>query len=188
MTLFDATFAILTIAYPFIVYLSLGHLPPGILVLILLAVYGARFIAVRRRAANVGSPLAAWLFFALASFAVVVFATGSSATLLYYPVVVNAMLFAVFGYSVLHPPTVIERLARLREPNLPASGVAYTRRVTIAWLGFFVVNGAIAFATALAGDVSVWSLYNGLIAYVLMGVMFAVEFLLRQRIRRRVRA
>jgi uncharacterized membrane protein len=184
MTLFDATFAVLTIAYPFIVYLTLGHLPPGILVLILLAVYGARFLAVRRRAANVASPIAAWLFFGLASFAIVVFATGSSATLLFYPVVVNAMLFALFGYSLVHPPTVIERLARLREPNLPPSGVAYTRRVTIAWLAFFVVNGSLALATAIAADVSVWSLYNGLIAYLLMGAMFAAEFAVRRRVRR----
>ena len=184
MTLLDALFAGLTIVYPFLVYLTLGHLPPGILALILLAVYGARFIALRRRAASVNSPIAAWTFFGLATFAIVVFATGSSATLLYYPVVVNAMLFAVFGYSVLHPPTVIERIARLREPNLPASGVAYTRRVTIAWLVFFAVNGLIALATAVAADVSVWSLYNGLVAYLLIGAMFAGEFAIRRRVRR----
>jgi uncharacterized membrane protein len=185
MTLLDALFAGLTIVYPFLVYLTLGRLPPGILALILLAVYGARFMVLRRRAANLASPpIAAWTFFGLATFAIVVFATGSSATLLYYPVVVNAMLFAVFGYSVLHPPTVIERIARLREPELPASGVAYTRRVTIAWLVFFAGNGAVALATALAGDVAVWSLYNGLVAYLLIAAMFAGEFVIRRRVRR----
>ena len=182
MTLLDATIGLLTIVYPLIVYLTLGHLSPGVLALILLAVYGARFIAQRRKAAN--SPLAAWLFFALASFAVIVFATGSGATLLYYPVVVNAMLFAVFGYSLWHPPTVIERIARIREPDLPPSGIEYTRRVTIAWLVFFVLNGSIALATAVAGDLSQWSLYNGLIAYLLMGAMFAGEFVIRRRVRR----
>jgi len=184
MTLLDAIFAGLTIVYPFLVYLTLGRLSPGILALILLAVYGARFIALRRRTATVSSPIAAWTFFALATFAIVVFATGSSATLLYYPAVVNAMLFAVFGYSVLHPPTVIERIARLREPDLPASGVAYTRRVTIAWLVFFAANGSVAFATAVVADMSLWSLYNGLVAYLLIGAMFAVEFAIRRRVRR----
>lgn len=182
MTLLDATIALLTVVYPLIVYLTLGHLSPGVLALILLAIYGARFIAQRRKSTT--SPLPAWMFFTLASFAVLVFATGSGATLLYYPVVVNAMLFVLFGYSLRHPPTVIERIARIRDPDLPPSGVAYTRRVTIVWLAFFLANGSIALATAIAGDVSLWGLYNGFVAYVLMGALFAGEFLIRCRVRR----
>jgi uncharacterized membrane protein len=81
---------------------------------------------------------------------------------------------------------MIERLARLREPELPPEGVAYTRRVTQAWCVFFVFNGTVALATALWASEAAWSLYNGVIAYGLMGLMFGGEFLLRRRMRKAV--
>ena len=68
--------------------------------------------------------------------------------MLYYPAIVNGVLLVVFGGSVLYPPTVVERIARLREGALPAEAVRYTRRVTIAWVVFFVSNGGIALYTA----------------------------------------
>jgi uncharacterized membrane protein len=98
---------------------------------------------------------------------------------------VSAVLLAVFASSLLRPPTIIERIARLSEPELPPQGVAYTRRVTQVWCGFFVANGAVALATVLWGSEELWLLYNGLLAYVFMGALFAAEWLLRQRMRAR---
>lgn len=100
-----------------------------------------------------------------------------------YPVAVNAVMLAVFATSLWRGPPVIERLARLREPELPASGVRYTRRVTQAWCAFFVINGSIAAWTVWHADLSIWSLYNGVISYVLMGLMFAGEWCCRRRLR-----
>jgi uncharacterized membrane protein len=51
------------------------------------------------------------------------------------------------------------------------------------WCGFFLLNGSIALATTLWGTEAQWALYNGAIAYVLMGVIAAVEWLVRQRVR-----
>jgi uncharacterized membrane protein len=104
-----------------------------------------------------------------------------------YPVLVNGVLLFVFSASLVRPPSVIERLARLTEPHLPAEGVAYTRKVTQVWCGFFVLNGGIALATALWASHELWALYNGLIAYLLMGVLFGVEWLVRQRVKARLR-
>lgn len=101
-----------------------------------------------------------------------------------YPVLVSLVLLGVFAYSLIAPPTVVERLARLREPDLPPAAVAYTRRVTQVWCGFFVLNGGIAFATAWWASQAVWSLYTGVIAYVLMGILFGGEYLVRLRFRR----
>jgi uncharacterized membrane protein len=98
-------------------------------------------------------------------------------------VLINVILFILFGHSLVYPPSIIEQIARIREPELPPSGVAYTRKVTIVWLLFFVFNGSVALATAIHGDVAVWSLYNGLIAYLLMGALFLVEFLIRRQVR-----
>jgi len=71
---------------------------------------------------------------------------------------------------------------------LPAGGVAYTRKVTIMWCAFFVANGLAALATALWASNEVWLLYNGLVSYLLMGALFAGEWLVRRRIKARMAA
>ena len=103
-----------------------------------------------------------------------------------YPVLVNALLLAVFATSLWRGPPIVERLARLTEPGLPPEGVAYTRRVTEAWCVFFLLNGAAAAATAAWCATEAWALYNGFIAYVLIGAMFGGEWLLRRRFRARL--
>ena len=76
------------------------------------------------------------------------------------------------------------RIARLSQADLPPSGVIYTRHVTQAWCGFFVVNAAVAIVTVFASR-EAWLLYNGFLAYLLMGALFAGEWLVRLRVRRR---
>ena len=61
--------------------------------------------------------------------------------------------------------------------------MAYTRKVTQVWCGFFVLNGGLALGTALWASDATWALYNGLIAYGLMGVLFAGEWVVRRRVR-----
>jgi uncharacterized membrane protein len=99
-----------------------------------------------------------------------------------YPVLINTALGALFAWSLAKPPTAIERIARLQRPELDAAGVAYTRKVTWVWLVFFVLNGSVAAGTALWASDATWALYNGLLCYGLMGVLFAGEWLVRQRV------
>ena len=94
-------------------------------------------------------------------------------------------MLALFAASLYRPPSLIERLARLREPDLPPEGVRYTRRVTQLWCLFFVLNGSVALYTALFTSLATWTLYNGFIAYLLMGTLFAVELLCRTHLRKR---
>ena len=101
-----------------------------------------------------------------------------------YPVLVNGALLATFGASLAFPPSMVERFARLREQDLPPAAIAYTRRVTQVWCLFFVFNGAVALGTALWASQAVWALYTGVIAYILMGTLFAVEYLVRLRFKR----
>jgi uncharacterized membrane protein len=103
-----------------------------------------------------------------------------------YPAAVNFSMLALFGLSLVRPPSMIERFAKLREPDLPPEGVAYCHKITIAWMIFFVLNGAVALWTALLASERVWAIYNGGIAYGLIGAMFGAEFLLRIRMKRRV--
>jgi uncharacterized membrane protein len=102
-----------------------------------------------------------------------------------YPVAINMALLCAFAHSLWHPPSMIERFARLIDPDLDAGGVRYTRKVTMVWVGFFAVNGGLALWFAVAGSWLEWTIYNGAVAYGLAGVVFAVEYLIRQRVRRR---
>ncbi|MEJ0058671.1 MAG: hypothetical protein WDM79_03345 [Terricaulis sp.] len=102
-----------------------------------------------------------------------------------YPACMNAAMLIAFALTLRRGPSMIERFARLAEPNLPESGVRYTRTVTWVWVVFFLINGAIATWTALYADWDFWTLYNGLIAYLAMGALFAGEFIVRQFVRKR---
>ena len=89
---------------------------------------------------------------------------------------------------MLKPPTVIERIARLRQPDLNAAAISYLRKVTVVWLCFFVVNAAISAVTAIWGTMEVWTLYNGLISYLMIGTIFVVELAVRRFVRHRFQA
>lgn len=98
-----------------------------------------------------------------------------------YPVLMNCLMFGVFFSSLLKPPSVIERIARIRTPDLPDNAVGYTRKVTMMWCGFFSLNGAMALWTVLYAPLAIWVWYNGIVAYVLMGLLFLGEWGYRLR-------
>lgn len=107
---------------------------------------------------------------------------NSQRMLLLYPVLVNLALFFLFFGSLYGKRTVIERFARFRTPDLTEEAVTYTRIVTKCWSIFFVVNGSIAYVTGHYFSLDVWVLYNGFIAYIFMGLLFGIEFLVRMRV------
>jgi uncharacterized membrane protein len=162
-----------------VVYFGIRQGSIGILVAVLLAIAGLRLLF-GGRGTNIGTRIVA---LAMGVVALVTWLRGDTLGLLWYPVACNGIFFAVFAYSLRQPQTLIERLARLREPQLSAEGVAYTRKVTLVWCGFFLVNGSVAAITALVGDMQLWTLYNGMLSYLLMAALFAGEWLVRQRLR-----
>ncbi|MDR1709866.1 MAG: hypothetical protein LBS70_09140 [Candidatus Accumulibacter sp.] len=112
-------------------------------------------------------------------------ATNSEALLRLYPAAVNLGLLALFGLSIAHPPSMAERFARAGGLDAPPGAARYLRRVTLAWCVFFAANGAAALHTALFAGREAWALYNGFIAYLLMGALFGGEWLLRRFFLRR---
>lgn len=106
---------------------------------------------------------------------------------LFYPVCMNFMMATIFGFSLIYPPTLIERIARRREPDLDARGVAYTRQVTKIWCMFCLLNGMVSLLTAVSGNIQVWTIYNGVVSYALMGVLFVSEYGVRCYLRRQNR-
>jgi uncharacterized membrane protein len=175
LTLRNAVLAAVTLAYPAAVYWGLGRFEPRWIAFALIAVAAVRVGSAR---AGVGRG-AAVVTLVLAACTLL----GNAALpLKLYPVLVNGVMGVLFAWSLARPPTVIERIARLRRPQLNEHGIAYTRKVTQIWLAFFIGNGAVAAGTALWGSDAAWALYNGLFAYGLMGLLFGGEWLVRQRV------
>lgn len=169
-------FVALSVAYPLVVYWAMGRFEPRWLAVLLLVLALLRAAATRQ---------AVWLAAAAGAAVLAGLATvfNQALPLKLYPALINAVMLLVFGASLVFPPSAVERIARLTEPDLPPAGVAYTRRVTQIWCGFFVFNGTAALVTALWMSDRTWALYNGLIAYGLIGLLFGGEWLVRQRVK-----
>ncbi|PNG14106.1 hypothetical protein [Stutzerimonas stutzeri] len=165
------------LAYPFAVYLGLEHLSPRLFALLLGALWLARMFSGKQ------TPLSRTLTTVALLFCLLLGLAGEPALLRWYPVLISLALLGLFAGSLCSGMPIIERLARLSEPELPPAAVRYTRQVTWVWVGYFIVNAAIASGLALWAPLSWWTLYTGLIAYLLMGLLFAGEWLVRQRIR-----
>ncbi len=180
--LINSIVGIMTVLYPFAVYYGIQYLEPWKIAALLVVILALRLL-LNHGDKQRSRPLI------LIGIAYCGFAAWHNEldALRLYPVLVNAAMFIFFAWSLHSPPPLIERLARIQHPNLPSEGVLYTKRVTQIWCGFFFVNGSIALFTALWGSFEIWSLYNGLIAYLLMGILFAGEYVVRMRTQRHVR-
>ena len=172
---------LLALAYPLAVYAALKFVEPRVVALASLALLALRFALVSpaKLAAQARAFAAPAAAVALASSATLF--ANDPRTLMLTPALVNLALLATFGFSFLQDETTVERLARAGGEDLPPEGRAYCRAVTAVWCGFFLVNAAISLELALAGSPRAWALYTGLVAYLLMGLLFAAEYLVRQR-------
>ncbi|MCH7339233.1 MULTISPECIES: septation protein IspZ [Acinetobacter] len=161
------------VLYPFIVGWSLSH-GQFIWVSILLIVLGvSRLLSAKRD-----------LMLPLTGLAIICGGLSlilkDHAWLKLYPVGMSLGALIIFALTLYRPPSMIERFARLVEPDLPASGVVWTRKVTVVWCFFFAINAMIALATVFA-PMKYWIIYNGFVSYLLMGILFLGEYILRKK-------
>ena len=166
-----------SVLYPFIWYVGRERGIFPLLALLMVALWSARALM----SATHGERRIAWivaLFFAL------VWLLDRPQSLYWYPVGMNLLMLILFAGSLLGEQSLIEKLARLQEPNLPPHAVAYTRKVTQIWCGFFIINGSIAAFLVLIEAWRAWAIYTGIIAYVLMGLLFAGEYGYRQWVKK----
>lgn len=164
--------------YPLIVYLGIDRLP--VYGFALLAVLLIALRAWAWQGARAFAPFAPLLGgFALAQLAIYLLAPATLAKLS-YPVVMSLAMASVFALSALRPPTLIERFAAFREPTPEPAAIRYMRRLNGVWCVFLCINAALSIATALADDLALWTLYNGLLSYLAMGALFFGETIYRR--------
>jgi len=106
-----------------------------------------------------------------------------------YPVLINLVMLFLFGASLFSPPTAVFKMALLSDSSIRTSvhyGTIenYCRNVTKVWCVFFILNASISLITFLYTPSWIWALYNGCIAYILMGILFAVEWLVRKKVQK----
>ncbi len=169
-----------SVLYPVIAVISVHTVGPLPVVAALCGVYLLRLVLPGSKKAPGHVTLG--LLAAVAGVAVIA-AVDADLSVRLYPVFVNTAMFVTFASTLFHPPSMIERFALITESSLPPHAVVYTRIVTMVWMGFFLINGAIALWTAVAGSWETWTLYNGFIVYVVVGCLFLIEYLVRRKVR-----
>jgi uncharacterized membrane protein len=168
------------VLYPFAIWFGHEQIEPRFFAGLLLLAGIMRLPAVRAGAAEIG-----WLVGTLILSLIALWG-NHFLPLKLYPALVNAAMLSVFTYSLFVPPSIVERFARRRDPDLPPQSVTYARHVTQVWCVFFALNGTVALVTALWASAATWSLYNGFVAYLLMGLLFAGEYGMRCNFKRRL--
>ncbi len=113
---------------------------------------------------------------AMSGFSAAIAVTDSETLLRAYPIVVNVGMLLAFGATLCHGgPSMIEKFARVRRPELDERSVRHTRRVTQVWCAFFALNACASAASMIWGSRALWALYNGFITYLLIGVLIVAE-------------
>jgi uncharacterized membrane protein len=162
----------LVVGYPLLVYAGLRLLQPRWVAVVLGAVLLARELGARRR--GVASPLLLPLVLVGGIFGLALVLNEGS-FFLFVPVLINAALLVSFARTLGSGPSMVETLARRRFGHVPPEHAGYCRRVTEVWCAFFAVNGAVIGWLALRASLDAWAVYTGLVAYLLMGTLFAAE-------------
>lgn len=169
-----------TVAYPFLIYFGLSHFNSSIVLIGVVALLAARWLMVKQ------SSTRHIILVSILAMLAATFLLGSQLGLKLYPVAVNTSMLILFAASLTAKQTIIEKLARIKEPDLPQSGVIYTRKVTYIWCMFFLLNGTVSLITAFWSSNEFWLFYNGFLAYLMIGTLIVLEWLVRPIAKRKL--
>jgi len=164
----------LFMTYPLLVYIGIQQQMAWVAPVLFSAIYLLQAVKVRRVKAKLykASIAVALLFGAF---------YVQTLTAKAMPVLIQLMLMFVFGRTLLknHGPSFIERFVRLEFPQFPPGVSDYLARLTLIWTVFFAFNAVFCSVLALWASDQWWALYNGLIIYLLIGLLMIGEYIYR---------
>lgn len=174
-------FVVLLAFYPFIIYFGINVLPASFFGLALALVLLLRFGVTRpdERATAVPALLL------LLAYAVASAVVGSARMLMYYPVIVNLLMCALFIGSLWNKEPLLLRIVRARGVPMTVHAPRYLTRLTAVWGAFFALNALIALWTTTQ-SMELWTIYNGMVAYLLIGILISGEWIFRRHYKRRL--
>jgi len=169
------------IAYPFIVYFGLSVVPPSFFGLVLVVLLGLRFGILLPEERVIFLPI----LVVFLAYAVTTMFVDSAQLLLYYPALVNFTFFLVFANSLRSEEPLLLRFVRNRGYATSKYAPRYLYWLTAIWATFFVFNGLVSIWTSTL-SLQAWTLYNGLISYILVAILGVGEWLFRRHYKKRV--
>ncbi len=182
MTIAIRVFFVIAIAcYPFLVYFGFQFFPPSVFSIALVILLAARFGVLVPEERTILLPL----LLVFLGYAVTAGILKSAQMLLFYPALVNVCLCVVFANSLRQREPLLLRIVRARGMPISIHGPKYLYRLTAVWAVFFAVNASVAAWTTTL-TLPAWTLYNGLIAYLLVAVLVFCEWIFRGFYKRRM--
>lgn len=172
--------ALLIVAYPLATFFALGRFSPRAVGLGLLALVVARALLLAPATARAQGRALAGPALALAAVAVLTALVNHPLFLLAAPALASLGLLLAFGRTLAGGPPLVETLARATNPDLTAEEARYCRSVTLAWCGVFAANAAAVLALAAFAPRTYWAAYSGLGAYLVIGIVYGVEYVVRR--------
>jgi len=171
--------ALFILASPWVLYWTLSQQRVGVAAAVLIGWVVVRTIPVlisarrEQRVAALQLPAIALVFVALG------WISNNGTWLLVLPSATQATFGLAFLRSLSGTP-LIEHFARMVKPELSPGQLAHCRRWTVIWGIYLLVLAAIGLGLARWATLSVWTAYVGVLSYVLIGALFAVEYLIRK--------
>ena len=102
----------------------------------------------------------------------------------FYPSICNCLIFFIFFSSLFAKETVIQKFAKVCGDELNARGLQDTRIITYVWCIFTFLNLLVSISTIFLPD-RIWILYNGFLSYIMIGLLFGVEYFIRIILRKK---
>ena len=172
--------------YPILVFIGLRYIEPIYITITILFLVFIRLIILH----NLNNfPLKRYVKFGMILIVPIIFLGAlykEYDTVKLYPVIMNLALFIGFSVSLRSNATpIIEIIARKMQKtknDFTLKATEYTRKVTIVWTIFFICNTLVSSYTVVSGDLEVWTVYNGLISYLIIGTIFGIEYIIRRRV------
>ena len=103
-----------------------------------------------------------------------------------YPVIMNFCICLIFFSSLFDKETVIQKFARISEGGgeLHPKTKDYTKNLTYIWCIYLLIQFFASVATLFLSD-KIWMIFNGCVSYILLGLFFAIEYIVRIRFKKK---
>ena len=185
MRALNAIGALLSLAYPLLILIGFRvlSLPLPAVAASVLAVSVLLFFA--RRSLRDRLPAVV-----MAAAAVLVLVTGADVLLRFYPVVINLLFLFSFLSSIKGEDSIIYSFTLLMYHEMDYASYShkvrrYCRKLCYVWSSFFALNSILLLFLMLRADLGRWAFYTGFLQYLVMGLLFLGEFLVRLRVDKR---
>lgn len=178
-TILGAISALFLIASPWVLYWTLTQHGVGVAAALLIGWVIVRTIPILL-AAKREQRIAALQLPAIAlGFACIGWLSDNGTWLLVLPSATQGAFGLAFLRSLSSTP-LIEHFARMVKPELRPAELAHCRTWTRIWGFYLLALAALGLALARWATLTVWTVYVGIVSYVLVAALFAIEYVIRK--------